>query len=68
MMRNFSSFQDALRKLEAKNRLVHGGTQYSPDVSLDVAAMAGGREAMRKKKPVLPKPVPLRKLVKNNGY
>jgi hypothetical protein len=55
--------QDALAKLQAQNKLVSGGTQYSPDVSLGVAGINKGKAMMRNQKTqILARPVPLRKL------
>jgi hypothetical protein len=50
--------QDALAKLQAHQKLVGGGTQYTPDVSLAVANMARLRGKARQPKPTGVRPLP----------
>jgi hypothetical protein len=56
--------QDALAKLDAKSRLVSGGAQYTPEVSLQVAGMNGGKALMRNQKLEGARPLPLHELQK----
>jgi hypothetical protein len=54
--------QDALAKLDAKSRLVSGGSQYTPEVSAAVAGINWGKSLMRNQKPEGVRPLPLREL------
>lgn len=59
---NIRRIQDAMAKLNARNKLVSGGTQYAPDVSLMVGGVNKGKAMLRNKKAGMIKPVSLRKL------
>ena len=63
-MKSFRSLQDALMKLQARNKLVSGGSQYTPDVSLGVAGAARGRAMMRNQKRGVVAPLSLSKLAR----
>ena len=54
--------QDALAKLDAKSKLISGGTQYTPEVSLQVAGINGGKALMRNQKLEGARSLPLREL------
>jgi hypothetical protein len=54
--------QDALAKLDAKSKLISGGTQYTPGVSLQVAGINGGKALMRNQKHEGARPLPLHEL------
>lgn len=54
--------QDALAKLDAKSKLVSGGGQYSPDVSLAVTGINRGKAMMRNQKQQGARPLPLQAL------
>ena len=54
--------QDALDKLDAKTKLVSGGGQYTPDVSLAVAGINRGKAMMRNQKQQGVRPLPLHEL------
>lgn len=54
--------QDAMAKLDAKTKLVSGGSQYTPDVSLAVAGMNRGKAMMRNQKQEGVRPLPLHEL------
>ena len=62
MNRNTYRIQDALAKLDAKSRLVAGGTQYTPDVSASVAGINRGKALLRNQKQKVARPLPLHKL------
>jgi len=55
--------QDALAKLDAKSKLVSGGGQYTPDVSMAVAGINRGKAMMRNQKLEGVRPLPLRELI-----
>jgi hypothetical protein len=57
-----SRIQDALAKLDAKSRLVSGGSQYTPEVSAAVAGINFGKAMMRNQKLEGARPLPLREL------
>ena len=61
---SISRLRDALIKLDAKSKLVSGGTQYTPEVSLQVAGINGGKALMRNQKLEGVHPLPLRELQK----
>lgn len=54
--------QDALAKLDAKTKLVSGGMQYTPDVSLAVSGINRGKAMMRNQKQQGVRPLPLHEL------
>jgi hypothetical protein len=54
--------QDALAKLNAKSRLVSGGSQYTPEVSAAVAGINWGKALMRNQQPEGVRPLPLHEL------
>jgi hypothetical protein len=54
--------QDALAKLDAKSRLVSGGSQYTPEVGAAVAGINFGKSLMRNQKLEGARPLPLREL------
>lgn len=58
--------QDALAKLDAKTKLVSGGNQYTPDVSLAVGGINRGHALMRTAKQQGVRPLPLRELQNRN--
>lgn len=54
--------QDALAKLAAKHRMTYGGSQYTPDVSAEVAGINRGKAMMRNQKQQKIQPLPLHEL------
>lgn len=50
MNRDFASFLDTLRKMDALNRPPSGGSQYTPQVALGPSASAARQQLMQKKK------------------
>lgn len=62
--RSICRIQDALSKLQSKTKLVKGGDQYTPEVSLAVAAANRPRGLLRTQKPEGVRPLPLRELAR----
>lgn len=61
-MNKWRRLNDALAKMDARSNILSGGTQYTPDVSIAVAAINRNKARMRNEK-TSPKPTrPLREL------